>query len=124
MVHDWLYTYIYKDMYEYVVPRSRHFARFMVFFTSAIFHEYILCFALKIFLPVMFLQFFIFGTIFSLIHQFNFIGNIFLWFSLQLGISVQISLYSVESYSRMNCPYENSSLINYFVPRFLNCDCI
>lgn len=123
VVHDWLFTYIYKDTYEYLRPGSKHFARFMVFFISAIFHEFIISFALKSFFPIMFVQFFIFGTLLSLVRNFNFVGNVFLWYSLQLGISIQLSMYSVESYARINCPYRDESVFNYFTPRFLTCDC-
>ncbi|GAB1860879.1 Sterol O-acyltransferase 2 [Camponotus japonicus] len=40
VIYDWLYTYLYKDMYEVVVPRNKPLAIFTVFFVSAVCHEY------------------------------------------------------------------------------------
>uniref|UniRef100_A0A0C9Q2R5 O-acyltransferase n=1 Tax=Fopius arisanus TaxID=64838 RepID=A0A0C9Q2R5_9HYME len=50
VIHDWLYTYIYKDFYEIVFPRKKGLAMFSVFFVSALFHEYILSIGFRLFL--------------------------------------------------------------------------
>lgn len=50
IVHDWLHTYIYKDVYAKF--HSRSIAPFVVFLISAIFHEYILAFAFRFFYPI------------------------------------------------------------------------
>ena len=57
VVHDWLYTYIYRDFSEVLLPGKRFFQAFVVFIISAIFHEYALTFTFRFFYPVLFLVF-------------------------------------------------------------------
>ncbi|KAK9746954.1 MBOAT, membrane-bound O-acyltransferase family [Popillia japonica] len=65
VVHDWLYEYIYKDFYYYIIPKNKIFARFIVFLLSALIHEQIIGFAVGHFLPILFVLFFCFGAIFN-----------------------------------------------------------
>ncbi|XP_039312308.1 sterol O-acyltransferase 1 isoform X2 [Solenopsis invicta] len=51
VVHDWLYTYIYKDVYD-IMARNRTLAATVVFLTSAIIHEYIIAFPFGFFYPI------------------------------------------------------------------------
>lgn len=123
VVHDYLHTYIYRDMYEIVVPGNKVVATCSVFLISALVHEYIIGFMLGFFFPVMLLQFGTLGMCLSFIKlkDYHFIGNTFLWWSLSTGIGMQFSMYAMEYYSRINCPQENENLVDYFTPRLLSC---
>jgi sterol O-acyltransferase len=57
VVHDWLYTYIYRDVSEILIPGKRFFKALVVFIISAIFHEYVLAFAFRFFYPMLFVAF-------------------------------------------------------------------
>jgi sterol O-acyltransferase len=57
IVHDWLYLYVYKDLYEYVTGRNQVLSQLLVFSLSAIFHEYILAFTFKFCYPILFVLF-------------------------------------------------------------------
>jgi sterol O-acyltransferase len=61
VVHDWLYTYIYKDFSEIVPPGKRFAPTLVVFIVSAVFHEYILALTLRFFYPLLLLAFGGFG---------------------------------------------------------------
>lgn len=122
VVHDWLHTYVYKDFYDNVFVHNKVASKLMVFLISAIFHEYIITLMLRFFFPVLFLKFSTFGVLLTFISQQNVIGNIFMWYSLAMGFSSVLSLYTIEYFARINCPVEGA-LIDYFVPRFLSCKC-
>ncbi|XP_018346312.1 PREDICTED: LOW QUALITY PROTEIN: sterol O-acyltransferase 1-like [Trachymyrmex septentrionalis] len=96
VVHDWLYTYIYKDMYEIVVPRNRTLSIIAVFFVSAIFHEYILAFSFGLFYPMMFIFFFALSLPIFFI-KFN---NVIMWFGWSFGNGLLVNLYAMEFYAR------------------------
>ncbi|XP_076670115.1 sterol O-acyltransferase 1 [Andrena cerasifolii] len=119
VVHDWLYTYIYKDMYEIVVPRNKPLATCMVFAISSIFHEYLLCVAFRFFFPVMLLLFGGIGLI--AVFVLKSAGNVFLWFSLCLGSGVLTSLYCMEHFARINCPPARDDFLDLVLPRIWTC---
>ncbi|KAF2905174.1 hypothetical protein ILUMI_01001 [Ignelater luminosus] len=123
VVHDWLYTYVYKDFYEIVTPKNKVFSKIMAFLLSAIFHDYIFGFAFGFFLPVFMIAFFGFGVTlnFFKIKQYM-IGNILLWYFAAIGMSINSTFYTIEYYSRINCPIENVTIESYFIPRFLSCN--
>lgn len=124
VVHDYLHTFIYRDMYEIVAPGNKVVATCSVFFISALVHEYIIGFMLGYFFPIMLIQFGFFGMTltFVKIKGKHVIGNTFLWWSLSVGIGMQISLYAMEYYARVNCPRTNEKFIDYFIPRILSCN--
>ncbi|XP_066595534.1 sterol O-acyltransferase 1 isoform X2 [Prorops nasuta] len=97
VVHDWLYTYIYKDMYESVTNHNKIVSTCAVFFASAVFHEYILTVAFRFFFPVLLVMF----------------GG--------AGSGILLSLYSMEYYARINCPPHKDSITDFFLPRSLTC---
>lgn len=66
VVHDWLYTYVYKDIYELCGRRNRVIPMLIVFFISSIFHEYIITFTFRSFYPILLLMFGGFGSKFRL----------------------------------------------------------
>ncbi|KAK0080137.1 hypothetical protein PV325_000392 [Microctonus aethiopoides] len=123
VVHDWLYFYIYKDFYENIVPRNKLVAICSVFFISAIFHEYIIGFSLRLFCPIMLLTFggLGFGLVFLTRRNTSIFGNIFLWFSLITGSGFLICLYSMEYFARINCPKRYDNIYDLIIPRFLLC---
>ncbi|XP_012531023.1 sterol O-acyltransferase 1 [Monomorium pharaonis] len=121
VVHDWLYTYIYKDMYEFVVSRNRTASATIVFLVSAIFHEYILAFGFGFFYPVMFALFA--GIGFGMFFVRKYVtSNIFMWLTWCLGNGVLFSLYSMEVYARWNnCPPHPNYYLDLFIPRSWSC---
>lgn len=62
IVSDWLYTYIYIDVYELIFP-SKPLAKLSVFVISAIVHEWILYSVLGFFFPALFVQMIFCGSL-------------------------------------------------------------
>lgn len=119
VVHDWLYTYIYKDMYEILTPRNRTISTCAVFAISAIIHEYILSFTTHFFYPVMLILFGVIGL--TVVFVLKTAGNVFLWFSLSVGNGVMVSLYCMEYFARINCPPVRDDFWDVFIPRSWTC---
>lgn len=119
VVHDWLYEYIYKDCYNHIFKGSKLASSLLVFFVSAYMHEHIIGVALQLFYPVLFCSFGIFGVILVFLTK-DFpprFGNLFLWFTLMVGSSFQISTYSMEYFARQNCPQiEKTTWIEWLTP--------
>lgn len=124
IVHDWLYLYVYKDLYEYVTGRNRVLSQLLVFSLSAIFHEYILGFTFKFCYPILFVLFQGAGVvlIFLTKREHKAFGNIFMWLSLAMGMGLLLSLYHMEYYARKNCEYDKSDILNYFIPISWTCN--
>lgn len=61
LVQDWLYTYIYRDLYKMIGKNYRSMCQFAVIFISSVFHEHILSFSFGFFYPIMFVLFSGFG---------------------------------------------------------------
>ena len=123
VVHDWLYTYIYKDMYEIVCKDSKTASAIVVFTISAIFHEFILAFAFRFFYPVLFTMFQSAGCLLMFVRskKQSSLGNIFLWMSIAIGNGLLLSLYCMEYFARKNCPVDKNSISEYFVPVSWRC---
>lgn len=62
VVSDWLYSYIYKDMYECIF-QNRSLAKLTVFIISAVVHEWILYSVLGFFFPVLFFEMILSGCL-------------------------------------------------------------
>ncbi|XP_053685275.1 sterol O-acyltransferase 1 [Sabethes cyaneus] len=125
VVHDWLYTYIYKDSVEHVFKNCRSLSTVLVFTVSAVFHEVILAFAFRFFYPVMFVQFEFMGLLLMFVTRnvSKDAGNVLLWFMLCIGNGIQLSLYNMEYYARRNCPVSGASMIHdYLVPVSWTCN--
>ncbi|XP_011695293.1 PREDICTED: sterol O-acyltransferase 1-like isoform X2 [Wasmannia auropunctata] len=120
VVHDWLYTYIYKDMYEIVVPHTRVLAATAVFLTSAIVHEYIISFAFGFFYPVMFVLFIVIGFPMFFIRKIV-TSNLLMWLTWSIGNSIMFCLYPIEFYARINCPPHSNYYFDLFIPRSWSC---
>ncbi|KAM7342435.1 sterol O-acyltransferase 1-like [Cochliomyia hominivorax] len=123
VVHDWLYEYIYKDFYNHIFKGSKFLSSLTVFTISALFHEYILGYALQVVFPVIFVFFGIIGVAMIFLTRYisKNLGNILLWFSLIYGNCMMISLYSMEYFARNNCPKEFHNWNDYLVPHIWNC---
>ncbi|KAG8224224.1 hypothetical protein J437_LFUL002680 [Ladona fulva] len=134
VVHDWLYTYIYKDVAEFLAPpadegtmpisytRSRLIPQLMVFAISALFHEYIITFCLRFFYPVLLIIFGIFGVILVFLTKYEGVcGNIFMWIAICSGNGVVFSLYIMEWYARKHCPLQVEPKWDFYVPRSWYC---
>ncbi|XP_043252424.1 sterol O-acyltransferase 1 [Colletes gigas] len=119
VVHDWLYTYIYKDMYEILTARNRMLSTCAVFVISAFVHEYILSFTFRFFYPVLLL---IFGGMgLTILFFLRSAGNVFLWFTLSVGNGALVSLYCMEYFARINCPPIHDDIFNFIIPRSWVC---
>nr|CAD7203961.1 unnamed protein product [Timema douglasi] len=64
VVHDWLYTYVYKDFCEVFQPKTHFVPTMLVFFVSAVVHEFILAFTFRFFYPMLLLAFGGFGALY------------------------------------------------------------
>lgn len=118
LVGDWLYTYVYKDMYEVVVPRNKIAAKFAVFMLSAMVHEWLMCYMLGYFVPIMFIFFFFFSGPMSFIKAPKLsVLNILFWYGLAYGSGTMVCVYTMEFYARANTPSEVLKMKDYFVPQ-------
>ncbi|XP_077869926.1 sterol O-acyltransferase 2-like [Saccoglossus kowalevskii] len=57
VVHDWLYTYIYKDSINVLGFKKRGPGMLSTFLISAVAHEYVLILTFRFFYPALFLMF-------------------------------------------------------------------
>nr|XP_034176718.1 sterol O-acyltransferase 2 isoform X1 [Osmia lignaria] len=119
VVHDWLYTYIYKDMYQILTPGNRKLSMCAVFAISALFHEYIICFSIRFFYPVMLILFGVIGV--AAVFLLKRAGNLFFLFSLFVGSGLLVSLYCMEYFARVNCPPYREDFWDYMIPRTWTC---
>ncbi|KAI3385729.1 hypothetical protein SNEBB_011230 [Seison nebaliae] len=121
VVHDWLFTYIYKDVF--LIFRKRTFSLFVVFAISALLHEYVLVFAFGFFYPVLFVLFFGPGVLFVFLSRRKprSYWNVIMWVALFSGQGLLMCLYSVEWYSRRNCMISDIWLIDFIKPRSWFC---
>ncbi|XP_046390291.1 sterol O-acyltransferase 1-like [Ischnura elegans] len=130
VVHDWLYTYVYKDVHELLSPpgvggvasRSRVIPQLMVFGVSALFHEYIITFCLRSFYPVLLIIFGVFGVLLVFLTKYEGAGgNIFMWLAICSGNGIVVSLYFMEWYARKHCPPHPDPHWDFYVPRSWYC---
>ncbi|GAB1868528.1 O-acyltransferase [Camponotus japonicus] len=119
VVHDWLYTYIYKDMYEVVVPRNNPLAIFAVFFVSGVCHEYIAVFVLRFFYPVMLILFG--GFNFVLVVSNISFNNIVMWMVFSLTNGILLSAYAIVYYASYNCLSYSNYYADLLLPQSWNC---
>jgi sterol O-acyltransferase len=124
IVHDWLYLYVYKDLYENFTRRNVVISQLLVFSLSAIVHEYILGFTFKFFYPILFCQFQGAGVLLIFItkKEHKGFGNIFMWLALAMGMGMLLSMYHMEVYARMNCEYDQNDFYNLFYPISWTCN--
>nr|CAD7450301.1 unnamed protein product [Timema bartmani] len=122
VVHDWLYTYVYKDFCEVFRPKTHFVPTMLVFLVSAVVHEFILAFTFRFFYPMLFLAFGGFGaSLVFLPRDVAGSGNIIMWLLLCIGNGILTSAYSMEWYARINCQQTLDPFWDFFVPRSWNC---
>lgn len=125
VVHDWLYAYVYRDVSKLIGGRrGLQVAQLGVFFLSAAFHEYWFGIAFRVFYPVMFMLYFVFGGIFFSVSKLirnKSVWNTVLWFNLLIGTGMFIAFYGQEWYARKRCaPYSNA-FVDIVMPRHWMC---
>ncbi|XP_060738100.1 sterol O-acyltransferase 1 [Tachysurus vachellii] len=124
VVHDWLYSYVYRDFLWLTQKRFRATAMFVVFTVSAVVHEYVLAVCFGFFYPVLFCLFMCFGMMFNFIlhdRRTGAVWNIIVWTALFLGLAVLLCLYSQEWYAQKYCPLEEPSFVDLLKPRSWTC---
>ncbi|XP_044851062.1 sterol O-acyltransferase 2 [Mauremys mutica] len=124
VVHDWLYYYVYQDLFWLFRGRSRVAAMLSVFIMSAIVHEYVITLCFGFFYPVMFTLFAIFGVIFNFLlndKRKGPIWNIIMWTCLFIGQGIQVCLYCQEWYAQIHCPLEQKTFWGLVTPRSWSC---
>ena len=103
MVHDWLYYYMYVDLYRFFVPLRKHrvIVQLITFIISAIIHELIIYYAIGFFYPILFILFAGPGILFMQIPSIrrNSVNLIF-WLEMYIGTSMMFAFYLVEVYAR------------------------
>lgn len=122
VVHDWLYTYVYKEVYALTGGKNRILPAICVVLLSATFHEYVMIFALGFFYPVMFLLFGVVGMVFLFLLPRNkgVAYNVLVWVLLLVGLGLQSCIYFMEAYARKSCP-ANDTLWDKVIPRSIVC---
>jgi sterol O-acyltransferase len=124
VVHDWLYSYIYKDAYYLLGKKHKWTCQFLIFLISAAIHEYVITLAFGFFYPVLFCMFggLGFGFLFLKSEKNPNFWNFVMWISLLIGLGGLMCLYSIEWYARQNCSQSFDSIfIDYMLPRSFTC---
>uniref|UniRef100_A0A8C0R5A4 Sterol O-acyltransferase 2 n=1 Tax=Canis lupus dingo TaxID=286419 RepID=A0A8C0R5A4_CANLU len=124
VVHDWLYSYVYQDGLWLLGGRARGAAMLAVFLVSAVVHEYIFCFVLGFFYPVMLILFLVIGGLMNFMMHDRHTGpawNVLMWTMLFLGQGIQVSLYCQEWYARRHCPLPQTTFWGLVTPRSWSC---
>ncbi|KAJ3656573.1 hypothetical protein Zmor_015642 [Zophobas morio] len=126
LVHEWLYMFIFRDVYEKFVLKNETAAKFTVFVVSAVVHEWVLFNIFRFFLPVHLVLFLLTGAVFAVMNLLDVRwGNLLVLYSLALGFCIQVHLFTIEFFARLNCPVsENVTGLEFYVPRFITCNCI
>lgn len=125
VVGDWLYTYIYKDVYEYIIPGNKTAAKLIVFIISAIVHEWVLTYMFGFLFPALFLTFSFSGGCLTFLRVPRIdIMNVLFWYILAFGCGLLSSLYAMEWFVRKNLHIENPSFTDFIIPRLFTCNCI
>ncbi|XP_071446044.1 sterol O-acyltransferase 1-like [Hetaerina americana] len=136
IVHDWIYEYLYLDMVKKFSraevtegtrpsPRrgSNYAIKALVFFVSALFHEYVSALSVRFLYPVLFLLFGIIGVALMLVQLGKgAIGNIFMWLSLSTGVAILLTAYSIEYYARKTCMPIEDAILDVIIPRSVTCN--
>ncbi|XP_031354143.1 sterol O-acyltransferase 1-like [Photinus pyralis] len=122
IMHDWLYLYLYKDVYEFVFPNRKLLSKIMVYVLLAVGHDYIICFSCRIYLP---LHCILYTVTVILLNTGNVrcgqFGNVLLWLGYTSLVTTLFTIFTLEYYARQNCPLKEGDVFSHLVPRFLQC---
>ncbi|XP_055352626.1 sterol O-acyltransferase 2-like [Paramacrobiotus metropolitanus] len=123
VVHDWLYSYVYVDIVNLLGQSYRTTAMLVTFLLSAVVHEYLMCCLLRMFYPVIFVLFAVFGVwmVFVTKTKSSHAWNVVMWLSIFLGQGVLMTLYGSEYYARLNCPPTTDNFWDKVIPRSWMC---
>lgn len=123
IVQDWLYQFIYREVYEHVFKGSKVSAALVTFTVSALFHELVVSFMFRFFYPVLLVAFNGFALVLTFVNtkKFQNWGNIIIWLALTLGQGIVFSLYMMEWYARKNCGV-GDLWEDYFIPVSWTCN--
>lgn len=96
-MHDWLYEYVYKEMYLHVMPGNKLIARATVLLISALFHEIIITVSTRMFYPVLFILFFFAGTALTFVKvSDSYIWHILFLYGQCFGKMLVIIMYTMK----------------------------
>lgn len=124
IVSDFLFEYVYRPVR--FLGGSRLIASYAVVAVSGIFHEYIMWISLRFLFPVMTVSMIV-SIIVTHVGDKVIRGGdrslaMFVHYCAFVSVNSLIAIsYMVEYYSRVNCPSESTSVIDYFTPRMLSC---
>ncbi|KAJ3656576.1 hypothetical protein Zmor_015645 [Zophobas morio] len=125
LVQDWLYTYIYKEFYEVIFLKNKKAAGFVVFFVSAVVHEWLVINVFRFFLPINLLLFLTTGAVLAAMGILDGKwGNFLVLYWIGIGFGIEANLLALETFAQDNCPLnENVSSVEFYIPRFITCGC-
>ena len=123
IVSDFLYEYIYRPVRMFGAYRP--IASYAVVVVSGIFHEYILWISLRFLCPVITVSMMM-SIVVTQIGDLVLRGNKSTAMLVHCCVFVFVNslvafCYILEYYSRINCPIDSESLVDYFAPRTLRC---
>ncbi|XP_072387526.1 sterol O-acyltransferase 1-like [Diabrotica undecimpunctata] len=123
VVHDWLYTYVYRDIHI-LTKGNKVLGKLAVFVLSAIIHEWVLAYQFKFYTPVI-LYCYLIAAVISMFRVPKIkCVNILFWYGMMFGSGLMASLYTLEYYARTNNPASEYTFKYWFLPRWYLCDCI
>uniref|UniRef100_A0A6P7GLE3 Sterol O-acyltransferase 1-like n=1 Tax=Diabrotica virgifera virgifera TaxID=50390 RepID=A0A6P7GLE3_DIAVI len=115
VIGDWLYTYIYKDMYEIISPGNRNLGKIVTVLISALVHEWICTVSTGYFLPLH-IPLMTFSTICMYafrVKEYSTANNIVYIIMIMLGSNIIITFYAFEHFTRLNFP-SNKQFVSLF----------
>ncbi|VEL39600.1 unnamed protein product [Protopolystoma xenopodis] len=118
VVHNWLYTYVYRDLQLILLRRQRLLAAAVVFLLSASIHEYVMALSFGFCLPVMFIILGFFNFFLFSLSQQGLQGNLLYWLFLSILNSVTMMFYTMEWYARVN---STSGMKSFWFPETMRC---
>lgn len=108
-MYNWLFAYVYRDIYENVC-QSKEVAKVMVVLISAIIHEIMLSCSMRMFFPFLFLAFFSTGAISTFCSVKNKdVSHIISKLMFFWGSGFLLTAYSIEYSVRNYLPLVNSN---------------
>ncbi|XP_063236703.1 sterol O-acyltransferase 2 [Bacillus rossius redtenbacheri] len=123
VVHDWLHTYLYRDLRALLGARGGALPTVGVFLVSALVHEYILALTFRFLCPALLLAFAGFGT--GMVFMPRDVaggGNLLVWLMMFSGNGIIVTAYCIEWYARINCKRTLDTAWDYVVPRAWACE--
>ncbi|KHJ47182.1 MBOAT family protein [Trichuris suis] len=125
IVYDWLHAYVYQDICALLGGSRKIIAKMAVFLLSAVVHEYILTISLRLFNPVLFVEFFFgagpVGVMLLMRSTKGSKWNFCLWLMIMLGNGILYCAYCREWYARQNCACAQTNSLDFLLPCSWTC---